>query len=224
MNKNIGNSWDELLKDEFNKPYFLELERFIDNEYETKTVFPKMNDIFIAFKYTDYKDIKVVILGQDPYHNDFEAMGLSFSVPKGIKIPPSLVNIYKELSSDIGIKTPSTGDLIPLTKEGVFLLNTTLTVIKNKPLSHYNIGWERFTDEVIKLIDKREKPVVFILFGSNARKKKALINNPNHLIIETVHPSPLSAYNGFFGSKPFSKANSFLMNNEIEPIDWSVLK
>ena len=224
MNKNIGNSWDELLKDEFNKPYFLELERFIDNEYETKTVFPKMDDIFNAFKYTDYKDIKVVILGQDPYHNDFEAMGLSFSVPKGIKIPPSLVNIYKELSSDIGIKTPSTGDLIPLTKEGVFLLNTTLTVIKNKPLSHYNIGWERFTDEVIKLIDKREKPVVFILFGSNAKKKKALINNPNHLIIETVHPSPLSAYNGFFGSKPFSKTNSFLMNNEIEPIDWSVLK
>ncbi len=224
MNKTINNSWDELLKTEFNKPYFKSLEEFIDNEYKTKIVYPKMDDIFNAFKYTDYKNIKVVILGQDPYHNEFEAMGLSFSVPKGIKIPPSLVNIYKELHDDIGIDIPNTGDLTPIAKEGVFLLNTTLTVLKNQPLSHYNKGWEIFTDEVIKIINNKNEPVVFILFGSNARKKKALITNPKHFIIETVHPSPLSAYNGFFGSKPFSKANKFLMNNEIEPIDWSVLK
>ena len=224
MNKIIGNSWDELLKTEFDKPYFKTLEEFIDNEYKTKIVYPNSNDIFNAFKYTDYKDIKVVILGQDPYHNEFEAMGLSFSVPKNIKIPPSLVNIYKELHDDLHIDIPKTGDLTPIAKEGVFLLNTTLTVIKNQPLSHYNKGWEIFTDEVIKLINNKKEPVVFILFGSNARKKKQLITNKIHLIIETVHPSPLSAYNGFFGSKPFSKANTFLMNNEIEPIDWSVLK
>ena len=224
MNKIIGNSWDELLKTEFDKPYFKTLEEFIDNEYKTKIVYPNNNDIFNAFKYTDYRDIKVVILGQDPYHNEFEAMGLSFSVPKNIKIPPSLVNIYKELHDDLHIDIPKTGDLTPIAKEGVFLLNTTLTVIKNQPLSHYNKGWEIFTDEVIKLINNKKEPVVFILFGSNARKKKQLITNKIHLIIETVHPSPLSAYNGFFGSKPFSRANTFLMNNEIEPIDWSVLK
>lgn len=224
MKKLIGNSWDNLLKDEFTKPYFIELEKFIDKEYQEKIVFPKESDIFNAFKYTDYKDIKVVILGQDPYHNEHEAMGLSFSVPDGIKIPPSLVNIYKELSTDIGIDIPKSGNLIPLAKEGVFLLNATLTVIKNKPLSHYNLGWEIFTDNVIKLINQKEEPVVFILFGSNAKKKKQLITNTNHCIIETVHPSPLSAYNGFFGSRPFSKANKFLMNKEIEPVDWSVLK
>ena len=223
MNKIINNSWDELLKDEFNKDYFINLEKFIDNEYKTKIVYPEYDNIFNAFRYTDYKNVKVVILGQDPYHNEFEAMGLSFSVPKGVKIPPSLVNIYKELNTDVGIKIPSSGDLIPLAKQGVFLLNTTLTVIKNSPLSHFNKGWEIFTDNVIKLINLKEEAVVFILFGSNARSKKRLITNPKHLIIETVHPSPLSAYNGFFGSRPFSRANKFLMNNEIEPIDWSVL-
>ena len=223
MNKIIGNSWDEYLKNEFDKPYFKYLETFVDKEYQTKTVYPKEEDIFNAFRYTDFKNIKAVILGQDPYHNEGEAMGLSFSVPKGVKIPPSLDNIYKEMIDDIGIEKPKTGDLIPIAKEGVFLLNTTLTVLKNQPLSHYGFGWEEFTDNVIRMINRKNEPVVFILFGSNARKKKQLITNPKHLIIETVHPSPLSCYNGFFGSKPFSRCNTFLMDNEILPIDWSKL-
>jgi len=224
MEKRIGNSWDILLKDEFKKDYFINLEKEIDNRYLNSTCFPKQENIFNAFKYTDYNDIKVVILGQDPYHNDFEAMGLCFSVPKDIKIPPSLVNIYKEMKDDVSINPPLSGDLTNLTKEGVFLLNTTLTVEKNKPLSHSKLGWEIFTDEAIKLINKKNKPVVFMLWGNNARNKKALITNPIHLIIESAHPSPLSAYHGFFGSKPFSKCNRFLMDHEIEPINWSVIE
>lgn len=224
MNKILNNSWDEILKDEFQKPYFINLEKRIDDEYEKFICFPEKDNIFNAFRYTDYKDIKVVILGQDPYHNDGEAMGLCFSVPENIKLPPSLKNIYQELRSDTDCINPKSGDLSNWAKEGVFLLNTTLTVRKNMPLSHKGLGWEEFTDTVISIINKKTTPVVFILWGSNARSKKPLINTNFHYVIESAHPSPLSAYNGFFGSKPFSKANKFLMEHEIEPIDWSVIE
>ncbi len=224
MLKTIGNSWDKYLKDEFSKDYFLTLENKIDELYQTKTCYPKMENIFNAFKLTPYECVKVVILGQDPYHNEGEAMGLCFSVPEDIKIPPSLVNIYKEMISDTEVKKPRSGDLTNLAKEGVFLLNTTLTVEKNKPLSHLGLGWEIFTDNVISILNNKKESVVFILWGNNARGKKRLITNPIHLVLEAPHPSPLSAYNGFFGSKPFSKANKFLMKNEIEPVDWSVIE
>lgn len=224
MLKTIGNSWDKYLKDEFNKDYFLRLENKIDELYKTKTCYPKMENIFNAFKLTPYECVKVVILGQDPYHNEGEAMGLCFSVPEDIKIPPSLVNIYKEMISDTEVKKPRSGDLTNLAKEGVFLLNTTLTVEKNKPLSHLGLGWEIFTDNVISILNNKKESIVFILWGNNARGKKRLITNPIHLVLEAPHPSPLSAYNGFFGSKPFSKANKFLMKNEIEPVDWSVIE
>ena len=224
MLKTINNSWDYYLESEFNKPYFQALNKKIDEEYQSKICYPPYENIFNAFKQTRYEDIKVVILGQDPYIRANQAMGLCFSVPKGVELPPSLVNIYKEMVSDIDMEMPKYGDLTPLTKEGVFLLNTTMTVEEGKSLSHMNLGWETFTDDVIKLINNKNKPVVFILWGKNARSKKALITNPIHLILEAPHPSPLSAYSGFFGSKPFSKANHFLMANEIEPVDWSVLK
>ena len=224
MNKTLNNSWDNILKDEFEKPYFKALEERIDKEYNSSICFPEKDNIFDAFRYTDYKDIKVVILGQDPYHNDGEAMGLCFSVPENIKLPPSLKNIYQELASDTDCVKPKSGDLSAWTKEGVFLLNTTLTVRKNQPLSHKGLGWETFTDEIIRIINRKTTPVVFILWGSNARSKKPLINDKFHYIIESAHPSPLSAYNGFFGSKPFSRANKFLMEHEIEPIDWSVIE
>ena len=224
MNKSIGNSWDKILKEEFNKPYFKSLEERIDKDYKEKIVHPNMDNIFMAFKLTPIEKIKVVILGQDPYHNFNEAMGLAFSVPENVKIPPSLVNIYKEMEKDVSVSSPKSGDLTKLAFEGVFLLNTTLTVIHNEPLSHYNLGWETFTDRVIELIDKAPWPICFILWGRNARDKKRLITNKNHLIIESAHPSPLSAYNGFFNSKPFSKANEFLMNNEVSPVDWSVIE
>lgn len=224
MLKTINNSWDYYLESEFNKPYFQVLNKKIDEEYQSKICYPSYENIFNAFKQTRYEDIKVVILGQDPYIRANQAMGLCFSVPNGIELPPSLVNIYKEMVNDIDMEMPKSGDLTPLTKEGVFLLNTTMTVEEGKSLSHMNLGWETFTDDVIKLINDKNKPVVFILWGKNARSKKALITNPIHLVLEAPHPSPLSAYSGFFGSKPFSKANHFLMANEIEPVDWSVLK
>lgn len=218
----IGNDWDIILKEEFAKDYFQELLTYIKKEYQTKTIYPKQTEIFKAFRNTSYQDIKVVILGQDPYHGVNQAEGLSFSVKIGVQKPPSLQNIFKELQDDLGCPIPSNGSLVPWTEEGVLLLNTVLTVEANKPASHKNLGWERFTDEVIKEINKKETPVVFILWGSFARSKKSLITNPIHYIIESAHPSPFSAYNGFFGSKPFSKANHFLESKGIKPIHWEI--
>lgn len=223
MNKRINNSWDDLLVDEFEAPYFQSLEKFVDDEYSKYTCFPKEENIFNAFKLTPIENIKVVILGQDPYINENQAMGLAFSVPKGIDIPPSLVNIYKEMVNDVHIDPPSSGDLTGLAKAGVFLLNSTLTVRKGMSLSHFNQGWEIFTDHVIQIIQRKKIPVVFILWGKKAGEKDSLITNKSDLILKAPHPSPLSAYNGFFGSKPFSKCNNFLRSNEINPIDWSVV-
>ena len=218
----IGNSWDELLKEEYKKEYFKNLQNFIIDEYKKKTIYPKMSEIFNAFTKTSYDNVKVVILGQDPYHGENEAEGLSFSVKVGIQKPPSLINIFSELKDDLGIDPPNHGSLVSWAEQGVLLLNATLTVVKDCPRSHANKGWETFTDEVIKLINKKDTPVVFILWGSDARSKKSLITNKKHLIIESAHPSPLSAYRGFFGSKPFSKTNDFLVKNNIKPIDWKI--
>lgn len=218
----IGNDWDEILKEEYNKEYFKNLLNIVRNEYKTKTIYPKQTEIFKAFRNTSYNNIKVVILGQDPYHGIDQAEGLSFSVKEGIQKPPSLVNIFKELHNDLGYDIPTSGSLIPWTKEGVLLLNTVLTVEKDKPASHKDIGWEIFTDEVIKKINEKTTPVVFILWGSFAKSKKNLITNNIHCIIESTHPSPFSAYNGFFGSKPFSKTNNFLISKGIKPINWKI--
>lgn len=218
----FGNEWDDLLKDEFQKEYYLKLREFLKEEYSTKTIYPPMYDIFNAFKYTSFSDVKVVILGQDPYHGKGQAHGLCFSVLKGVNPPPSLVNIYKELNNDTGFQIPNHGELTKWAKEGILLLNTTLTVREASPNSHKGKGWETFTDNVISILNDREKPIVFLLWGGNARSKKALITNKNHLILETVHPSPLSAYGGFFGCGHFSKTNRFLEENNIEPIDWQV--
>ena len=219
----IGNDWDTVLDSEFKKDYFYNLLKFVQGEYARKTIYPSKKEVFKAFRYTPYKNVKVVILGQDPYHGEGQAEGLSFSVPKGIKKPPSLVNIFKELETDLGCKMPTSGSLVPWAKQGVLLLNTVLTVIKDQAASHKDIGWEVFTDEVIKKINEKEEPVVFILWGSYARSKKKYITNKHHLIIESAHPSPLSAYNGFFGSKPFSKTNEFLIKNNLTPIDWQII-
>lgn len=218
----IGNDWDNILKDEFKKEYFISLMENIRIEYQNKTVFPKKEEVFNAFRYTPYKNVKVVILGQDPYHGVGEAEGLSFSVPIGIKKPPSLVNIFKELKDDLKIGIPETGSLHNWAKEGVLLLNAVLTVVKDHAASHQGMGWEIFTDNVIKKINEKNTPVVFILWGRYARSKKTLITNPLHFVIESAHPSPLSAYNGFFGSRPFSKTNNFLINNGIKPINWEI--
>lgn len=218
----IGNDWDLLLKDEYRKDYFIKLKNYIINEYKNKTVYPKMSEIFNAFTKTSYDNVKVVIIGQDPYHGENEAEGLSFSVKIGIQKPPSLINIFTELKSDLGIDPPNHGSLVSWAKEGVLLLNATLTVIKDCPRSHADKGWEIFTDEVIKLINQKDTPVVFILWGSDARSKKKLITNPKHFIIESAHPSPLSAYRGFFGSKPFSKTNEFLEKNGVKQINWKI--
>ncbi len=218
----IGNDWDIVLESEFKKDYFYNLLKFVKGEYARKTIYPAKKEVFRAFRYTPYKNVKVVILGQDPYHGEGQAEGLSFSVPKGIRKPPSLVNIFKELESDLGIPVSDSGSLVPWAKQGVLLLNTVLTVIKDQAASHKDIGWETFTDEVIKKINEKEEPVVFILWGSYARSKKKYITNSKHLIIESAHPSPLSAYNGFFGSKPFSKTNDFLIKNNLKPIDWHI--
>ena len=215
----INKKWDILLQEEFKKKYFKDLGVFIKNEYKNKIIYPEYKNIFNALRYTDYDEVKVVILGQDPYHGQNEAHGLSFSVRKGVKTPPSLQNIFKELYNDLGIKKQTT-DLTSWAKQGVFLINSILTVVKDTPLSHKEKGWETFTDNLIKILNKREKPIVFILWGSYARTKKELITNKNHYIIESVHPSPLSASRGFFGSKPFSKTNNFLVTKGIKPIDW----
>ena len=218
----IGNKWDDILKEEYKKEYFSKLIDFIKNEYKTKTIYPKQNEVFNAFRYTDFDDVKVVILGQDPYHGPNQAEGLSFSVSNEVLKPPSLKNIFKELESDLGIPFPEDNSLKPWAKQGVLLLNAVLTVEEHKPTSHKDKGWEVFTDNVIKTLNKREEPVVFILWGAYARAKKEYITNPKHYIIESAHPSPFSARNGFFGSKPFSKTNEFLKKNNIKEIDWRV--
>jgi uracil-DNA glycosylase len=215
----INKTWDAVLKEELEKEYFKKLGIFVKNEYKSKICYPQYKDIFNALRYTDYDEVKVVILGQDPYHGENEAHGLSFSVLEGVKRPPSLNNIFKELYNDIGVKA-ETNNLTSWAKQGVLLLNSIMSVEKDKPLSHKGKGWEIFTDNIIKILNEREKPIVFILWGSYARSKKELITNKNHYIIESAHPSPLSANRGFFGSKPFSKTNDFLKKNNIEPIIW----
>jgi len=215
----INKKWDIVLKDEFKKEYFKNLGIFVKNEYKTKTVFPDYENIFNALRFTDYDEVKVVILGQDPYHGLGEAHGLSFSVREGVKMPPSLLNIFKELYSDLGVKRTKS-DLTDWAKEGVLLLNSIMTVVKDTPLSHKNKGWEIFTDTVISKLNEREEPVIFLLWGSFARSKKELITNKRHKIIESVHPSPLSASRGFFGSKPFSKINNYLKDMNKEEIKW----
>lgn len=216
----INKNWDIILKDELKKDYFKKLGVFVKNEYKNKICYPQYKDIFNALRYTDYDEVKVVILGQDPYHGENEAHGLSFSVRDNVKRPPSLNNIFKELENDLGIKKMN-NDLTNWAKQGVLLLNSIMSVVKDTPLSHKEKGWEIFTDNIIKLLNEREEPIVFILWGGYARSKKKLITNKNHYIVESVHPSPLSAYNGFFGSCPFSKTNNFLINKNIIPIDWS---
>ena len=219
---NIGNEWDNLLKDEFDKEYYQKLRGFLAKEYKTKRVFPDMYDIFNALKFTSYSDVNVVIIGQDPYHGEGQAHGLSFSVKRGVEPPPSLKNIFKELSDDLGVAVPNHGDLTKWAKQGVLLLNAVLTVRMGEANSHKNMGWEKFTDRVIELLNQRETPVVFLLWGANARQKKSLITNPVHKILESVHPSPLSAYNGFFGCKHFSEINGFLASVGRKTIDWSL--
>ena len=216
----INKKWDIVLKEEMQKPYFKELGIFVKNEYSKKIIYPEYQNIFNALRYTDYDDVKVVILGQDPYHGPGEAHGLSFSVASNVRRPPSLDNIFKELKNDLNI-TRTNNNLTDWAKQGVFLLNSVLTVVKDTPLSHKGKGWETFTDDLITILNKREKPIVFILWGSYARSKKVLITNSNHFIIESAHPSPLSASRGFFGSKPFSKTNNFLVEHGITPIKWS---
>ncbi len=218
----ITEKWDEILKEEYQKEYFIKLLKTLQIEYRTKTVFPKKSEVFRALRLTDYDQIKIVILGQDPYHGEGEAEGLSFSVKDGIRKPPSLRNIFKELHDDLGYDEPKNGSLIKWAKEGVLLLNSMLTVEKDKPLSHKPLGWEQFTDEVIKKINEKETPVVFILWGAYARSKKKYITNPNHYIIESAHPSPFSASYGFFGSRPFSRANKFLISKNIKPVDFKL--
>jgi len=218
----IGNNWDQILNEEYEKEYFKKLQEFVIKEYKTKTIYPKMSEIFKAFMETSYENVKVVILGQDPYHGENEAEGLSFSVKIGIQKPPSLINIFNELKDDLGCKIPNHGSLVSWAKQDVLLLNSTLTVVKDNAKSHSGKGWEIFTDEVIRKINEKNTPVVFILWGKDARDKKTLITNPKHYIIESAHPSPLSAYRGFFGSKPFSKANTFLRKNNQKEIDWQI--
>ncbi len=216
----INKKWDIVLAEDVKADYFKKLGAFVKNEYASKTCYPAYENIFNALKYTDYDEVKVVILGQDPYHGEHEAHGLSFSVLDGVKRPPSLNNIFKELHDDLNVDRKS-NDLSGWAKQGVLLLNAIMSVEKDKPLSHKDRGWEMFTDNIIRKLNERETPIVFVLWGGFARSKKTLITNPIHHIIESVHPSPLSAYNGFFGSKPFSKINDYLAKDGIEPINWS---
>ncbi len=217
---NIGNEWDTLLAEEFKKDYYLRLRSILANEYKTQTIYPNMYDIFNALKYTSYSDVKAVILGQDPYHGPGQAHGLCFSVKKGVEAPPSLKNIFKEIKDELGIEPPNHGELTAWTKQGVLLLNTVLTVRAGQANSHKGLGWESFTDKVIELLNERNKPMVFLLWGANARQKTTLITNPAHLILSCAHPSPLSAYNGFFGCGHFKSCNDFLISNGEDPIDW----
>ena len=218
----IGNDWDEKLNIIWNSEGFKRFYHIVENEYNNKIIFPPKEHIFEALKLTSYDNTKVVIVGQDPYHGECEAHGLSFSVMDGVKIPPSLQNIYKELYNDLGIIPKKTGNLTGWAKEGVLLLNSVLTVEKDKAGSHKNLGWEPFTDYIIKVLNAKEEPIVFILWGNFAKSKKSLITNSKHLIIESSHPSPFSAYNGFFGSQPFSKTNKFLLSKNLKPINWKI--
>jgi uracil-DNA glycosylase len=218
--KIFGNDWDEVLHGEFTKPYYAKLRQFLIKEYADETIYPQQEDLWTAFKLTQYKDVKVVILGQDPYHGPGQAHGLSFSVNPDVKIPPSLRNMYKELADDIGCPIPQNGTLTGWAKQGVLMLNTVLTVREGKAHSHRKQGWEVFTDEVIRKLSERKKPIVFILWGRPAQEKKKLIDVSKHAIIESFHPSPLSASRGFFGSKPYSKVNTVLKSWNEEPIDW----
>lgn len=221
---NIGNDWDQVLKGEFDKEYYLKLRQFLIQEYKNYTVYPDMNDIFNALKYTAYEDVKVVILGQDPYHEPGQAHGLAFSVMPGVLQPPSLRNMLTELRDDLGVQPPDrhNGSLVRWAENGVLLLNTALTVRAHQANSHSGKGWEILTDRIIELLNEREKPIVFILWGSNAKKKIPLITGKQHLIIDSVHPSPLSAHRGFFGGRYYSRANEFLVANGIEPVDWTL--
>lgn len=222
MKRILHNDWHDYLAAEFEKEYYRKLRQFLIQEYRTRTIYPDMYDIFNALHYTSYKDTKVVILGQDPYHGPNQAHGLCFSVKPGVQPPPSLQNIFKELHADLGCYIPNNGYLKKWADQGVMLLNTVLTVRAGQPNSHKNMGWENFTDKVISLLNEREDPMVFILWGSHAQSKLTIITNPHHYIIKSPHPSPYSAHRGFFGSKPFSKANNFLISIGKEPIDWQI--
>ncbi|MBQ4444567.1 MAG: uracil-DNA glycosylase [Clostridia bacterium] len=218
----FGNEWDAVLAGEFDKPYYLELREFLKREYATRTIYPNMYDIFNAFKYTPYDQVKVVVLGQDPYHEPKQAHGMAFSVQKGVDVPPSLQNIYKELHAETGFVIPNHGYLVEWAEQGVFLLNTVLTVREHAANSHKGKGWETFTDEVIRRLSDRKEPIVFLLWGANARSKAALIDQSRHLVLQSVHPSPLSAYNGFFGCNHFIRANEFLAKHGQTPIRWQL--
>jgi uracil-DNA glycosylase len=218
----FGNSWDDILKEEFEKDYYKNIREFLKYEYSHYKIYPNMNNIFDSLKYASYENIKVVIIGQDPYHEEGQAHGLSFSVQPGIAIPPSLQNIYKELHDDLGCYVPNNGYLVKWAKQGVLLLNNVLTVRAHQANSHKDKGWEEFTDSIIKILNKREKPIVFMFWGACAKTKEKLVTNPNHFILKTVHPSPLSVYRGFFGCKHFSKANELLIQSGEEPIDWQI--
>ncbi len=218
----VQTNWDDFLKKEFEKEYFKELASFLSVEYIDKVVFPKKEDVFSAFGYTNIEDTKVVIVGQDPYHQPNQAHGLSFSVKPQVPLPPSLRNIFKELVDDCQVAFPNNGYLVPWAKQGVMLLNNVLTVEYNKPNSHKNKGWEQFSDCVIEELNNQEKAIMFILWGKNAQEKRRLITNPLHGVIENVHPSPLSAHRGFFKSQPFSKTNTFLQQHHRSMIDWSL--
>ena len=222
MSVQIGNDWDDILKEERKKDYYINLRKKLIYEYKNYTVYPNMYDIFNALKKVSYKDVKVVILGQDPYHGQGQAHGFSFSVKKGIKTPPSLQNIYKELYNDLGLYIPNNGNLIKWADEGVLLLNSTLTVRAHQANSHKDLGWSILTDNIIKILNNRNKPIVFILWGKFAQSKEELITNDIHLIIKSAHPSPFAAHRGFFGSRPFSKTNEFLQKNNFKPIDWQI--
>ena len=218
----LGNDWDQVLAGEFEKDYYRELRAFLKNEYATRTIYPSMYDIFNALKHTAYRDVKVVILGQDPYHGPGQAHGMCFSVKKGVPVPPSLVNIYKELKEDVGFQIPDHGFLETWADQGVLLMNTVLTVRAGQANSHKGKGWEIFTDQVIRHLNEREQPMVFLLWGANAKSKRQLITDPKHMILTAAHPSPLSAYNGFFGCRHFSRANLFLQEQGMKPIDWQL--
>ena len=216
------NDWDTLLKGEFEKPYYLQLRQFLIQEYRTRTIYPNMYDIYNAMKYTSYQDIKAVILGQDPYHGPNQAHGLCFSVKRGVETPPSLVNIYQELHDDCGCYIPNNGNLEKWAKQGVLMLNTVLTVRAHQANSHQGIGWEKFTDAVMDILNEQDRPIVFLLWGRPAQSKIPMLTNPKHLILTAPHPSPLSAYRGFFGCRHFSQANEFLEKNGVTPIDWQI--
>lgn len=218
----IGNKWDEILADEFKKDYYLNLREFLKQEYGHYTVYPPMDDIFNSLRYADYDNIKIVIIGQDPYHEPDQAHGLAFSVKKGCVIPPSLKNIYAELEADLGIPPCTHGELSEWARQGVLLLNSALTVRRGNANSHSGKGWERLTDRIIERVNEKSEPVVYLLWGNYAKKKAQIINNPRHLILTAAHPSPLSAHNGFFGCRHFSKANEFLKENGVQPIDWQL--